>query len=96
MTAAELARIVRVTIKEADRGVFVATSPNLQGLLVVSKDVKLLADKLVPEAIADLYAASNQPVVLARVQEDEENPEVLPWVAVPADVARKALEASKA
>ena len=39
MTAsANLSRIIRVTIKQDDRGVYVASSANLKGLIAVSKN----------------------------------------------------------
>ena len=93
MTAsARHARIVRVAIKKDDRNVFVATSPNLKGLLVVSKDLVLLRDKLVPDAITELYAACDTPVVLAKLDVDEDGvTDAFPWVAFPMDVAQHAI-----
>jgi hypothetical protein len=86
-----MARIVRVRIKRDDHDVFVATSPDLKGLLVVSKDRDLLLASLIPETIADLYRACGQPAVVARA-EDGDDPDALPWVAVPMEIARREME----
>jgi hypothetical protein len=92
MTASNrLARVVRVAIRKDDRGVFVATSPNLKGLVAVNKDMDRLVSTIIPQAISDLNRAAGQPVVVARAEEVSEADDVLPWVAVPVEVARKAL-----
>jgi hypothetical protein len=89
--SSRLARVIRVAIRKDDRGVFVAISPNLKGLLAVSKDMDRLVSTVIPQAISDLYRAAGQPVVVARAEEVSEADDVLPWVVVPVEVARKAL-----
>ena len=49
---------IPVLVEKDERDVYVATSPLVKGLLVVSKDRDLLLDKLVPEAMADLTKAA--------------------------------------
>jgi hypothetical protein len=85
-----LARVVRVAIRKDERGVFVATSPNLEGLVAVSKDMERLVSTFIPQAISDLYRAAGHPVVVARAEEVSETDDILPWVAVPVEVAREA------
>lgn len=51
---------VRVTIEQDDYGVYVATSPDLKGLIVVSKDLQRLQSELVPEAIRALQEAAKK------------------------------------
>lgn len=48
---------MRLDVKQDERGVWIVTSPDVKGLLVVSKDQsRALAD--VPQAIADLQRAA--------------------------------------
>ena len=75
----------------SSRGVFVATSPNLKGLVAVNKDMDRLVSTIIPQAIADLYRAAGEPAVVARAEEVSEADDILPWVAVPVEVARKGL-----
>jgi hypothetical protein len=90
--ATKYGKLLRVSVKEGENGVYVATSPSLKGLLVVSKNFNKLIDTLVPQAIVDLYAACNEHIVVAPLDEDTDDPNVRPFVAVPAEVARQALE----
>lgn len=95
MTAsAELAKLIRVTIVQDKRGVFVATSQDLKGLLAVSEDRVHLEKEIVPQSIADLYASCGVPVVISQLEESMSDEAIAPWVAVPAVVARKQLEAA--
>jgi hypothetical protein len=70
------------------RGVFVATSPNLKGLLVVSKDKETLEKTLIPQAIADLYAACGVKMIVTRIAEDDDPADR--WVATPLDAIKAA------
>jgi len=95
MTATtKYAQILRVSVKQGDKDVFVATSSSLKGLLVVSKDYRMLLDVLIPQAITDLYAAFGQELVVARLDEKDiaDDNDSLPFVAMPANIAREALE----
>ena len=83
------ATIVRVKVEEGTTGLFYATSPDLQGLLVAEPTIDAL-DEAIPQAITNLYAASGHKVVVTKAKNDD--PEFYPWVAIPADVARRAVE----
>ena len=82
------ARIVRIKRQEGKTGLFYATSPDLKGLLVAEPTLDAL-DRAVPQAISDLYAACGIAVMVTKVEETE--PDVRTWVAVPAMIAREAL-----
>jgi hypothetical protein len=82
------AKVVHIKIRQDARGVFVATSPNLHGFSAVSKDRERLECEVIPRAIVDLYKACGEQVVVARVEDDNE----AQWVALSADLARRALD----
>ncbi len=50
--------VIPVVIKKDDHGIYVATSPLVKGLLVVSEDRDKLLMELVPAAMADLTRAN--------------------------------------
>jgi hypothetical protein len=83
------ARIVRVKREEGKTGLFYATSPDLKGLLVAEPTLDGL-ERAIPQAIRDLYLACGVDVVVTRADETED--ETRTWVAVPAVIARQALE----
>jgi hypothetical protein len=85
------ATLVRVKIERDASGAYFATSPDVPGFEAVSQDRKDLEERLVPKYLADLYEAAGQPIVVARVGKASDADE-LPWVAMPADVARRQLE----
>ena len=87
-TATMKARTVRVKIEEGKTGLFFASSPDLKGLLVAEPTVDSLYGAI-PKAIADLYAACGESVVVSIL--DEGTHGYIPWVAFPAEVARRAL-----
>ena len=87
-TASMKAKTVRVKIEEGKTGLFFASSPDLKGLLVAEPTVDALY-KAIPKAIADLYMACGESVVVSIL--DEKAHGYVPWVAFPADVARRAL-----
>ena len=78
------AKIVRIRIEEDD-GLFIATSVDLKGLLVAQKTLDAL-QREIPKNIVSLYAACGVEVVATMIEDGND------WVAVPAVVARKALE----
>ena len=92
MASADMkARIVRVRLEEGDAGLFYATSPDLRGLLVAEPTLDAL-DEGIPVAIAQLYEALGMTVVVSKLEDDDDD--FHPWVAFPAEIARRALEAA--
>jgi len=85
------AKIVRVRIEEGKTGLFYATCPDLRGLLVAEPNLDEL-DKAIPKSIVDLFAASDLHVVVTKAEDGEDD--LTPWVAVPAVVAKAAMEAA--
>lgn len=89
MTASkEKATTFRVRIEDRN-GLFVATSPDLKGMLVAERSLDALK-AAIPSEVADLFAACGVEVVVSEV--DDEQCDLTPWVAVPAAVARRALQ----
>jgi hypothetical protein len=87
----ERARIVRVKIEESKVGLFYATSPDLGGLLVSERTIDAL-DEAIPKAIAELYAAMHGGAKVVVTKAKNDDPEFYPRVAIPAHVARRAIE----
>jgi hypothetical protein len=87
----ELARIVKVRIEEGRNGLFYATSPDLEGLLVAEPTMDDL-DRAVPEAIAAIYAASGSSMVVTKAEEPGIRTCFSPWVAVPEAQLKAALD----
>lgn len=86
------AKIVRVKMKEGKTGLFFATSPDLEGLLVAEPTVDALW-RTVPDAITQMYAACGERVMVTWVDNPDEHQSC---VAVPVEVAKRALEAASA
>jgi hypothetical protein len=86
--------IVSTKIEKDQRGVFVATSPELRGLLVVSKDRNALEEVLIPQAITDLYLACGVRMVVTRIAREERPADQ--WVATPLDAIRAAESSASA
>jgi hypothetical protein len=86
------AKIVRVKVEEGKAGLFYATSPDLKGLLVAEPNIDDL-DVAISRGIADLYAACGENVVVTKAQDGD--PHFFPWVAIPAEVAKRAMEQSR-
>ncbi len=82
------AKIVWVKIEEGDAGLYFATSPELKGLLVAESSLEDL-EREIPKAIQDLYAACGESVVVTSAEDGTDD--LHPWVAVPAEIARRAL-----
>ena len=96
MTASkEQTRIIRVSIKKGDHDVFIASSPTMKGLLVVSQNFDQLLNELVPQAIADLFEACGQRIIVSRAEDpaDHEHDDE-PFVVMPVAIARHALQQS--
>jgi len=88
MTAAMKAKTFRVDI-ERDDTLFIATSPDLKGMLVAEHSLDDLI-AAIPSAVQDLFAACDVRVVVSQVDDGDEMSG--PWVAFPAEIARKGLE----
>ncbi len=82
------ARIVRVRYEKGNTDLIYATSPDLKGLLVAERTSEALENSI-SQAIADLYAACGEEVVVTRVEEADD--EFHSWVAFPSEIAAKAL-----
>ena len=83
------AKIVRVKIEADKVGLFYATSPDLKGLLVAEATVEDL-ERAIPRAVADLYAACGVEVIVTKA--DDGCDEHSPYIAFPADLARRELK----
>ena len=90
--SATMARIVRVKLEKGDAGLIFATSPDLPGLLVAQRTKEDL-ERAIPVAIADLYEACGTPVIVTKLDQPPAD-SLQPWVAMPAEIARRALEAA--
>lgn len=84
------AQIVRIEFERGEAGLIFAVSPDLRGLLVAERTMEEV-EAAIPRAIADLYAACGEAVVVSRVDAPSCAPEDESWVAFPADIARMAL-----
>lgn len=82
------AKTFRVHVKERD-GMFIATSPDLKGMLVAEHS-RVELENAIPSAVQDLFAAQDVHVVVSRVEDGTDLD--APWVAFPAEVARRGLE----
>lgn len=82
------ARIVRIKYEEGKTGLFYAISPDLKGLLVAKPTMDAL-EEAIPAAIKEMYAACGVIVVVTKAEDDD--PVYFPWVAIPADLAQRAL-----
>lgn len=83
MTASQgYSTLVSTKIRQ-EGAVFVATSSDLAGLLVVSKDKDELEKTLIPQAIADLYRACGVDMVVTQIDPQTEQER---WVATPRSV----------
>jgi hypothetical protein len=83
------AKIVRIRIED-DEGLFVASSPDLKGLLVAARELDVL-EREIPRMITELYAACGEEVVVSKA-DDSGDDACPPWIAFPAAVARQALD----
>ena len=84
-----LSKFIKTDIIQDKRGVYVATSKQLKGLLAVSRDRQKLASELIPRSIADLYRACGVEVVVTPAEDGASDES---WVATPVELARKMLE----
>jgi len=88
MTGALKAKTFRVHI-EQDGTLYIATSPNLKGMMVAKHSLDEL-EAAIPSAVRDLFAACDVDVVVSQAEDGDD--EFSPWVAFPAEVARQALK----
>jgi hypothetical protein len=87
------AKVVRVKVEEGKTGLFYATSPDLRGLLVAEPTIDAL-EEAIPKVISDMYAAGGVSVAVTKGGDDD--PNYYPWIAIPVEQARAALERTKA
>lgn len=87
--SAPKAKLVRVAYRRGESGWYFAKSPDMKGLLVAEPTMDALY-RAIPQAIMDLYAACDEAVIVTRLDRDIDH--TSGWVAVPAVVARRALE----
>ncbi len=83
------AKIIRVKIEEDDAGLWLATSPDMHGLLVAASSLERM-ETAVPEAIRNMYLACDVDVLVSRLEDGEDALE--PWVAFPTEIARRAID----
>jgi hypothetical protein len=80
------AKVIRIKRELGEGNWFYATSPDLRGLLVAQETLDGL-EKMVPQAITDLYAARGIEVYVVPLDEGDEGPHGA-WVAVPAQLTK--------
>jgi hypothetical protein len=79
------AKIILVKI-EQDGDMFVATSPDMKGLLVCATSYEKI-EAAVTEAIRNMYLACGVDVVVSKAEDGTDALE--PWIAFPAELARR-------
>ena len=95
MTSASMGtKIVRVKIEADKTGLYFATSPDLKGLFVAERTIEEL-ERSITKAVTDLYAACGVKVVVSKAGDGAVLGDYAPWVAVPADLARAALDETR-
>jgi hypothetical protein len=80
------AKVIRIKREVGEGNWFYATSPDLIGLLVAQETLDDL-EKMIPQAIVDLYAARKIDVQVYPVDDGNEGPHGA-WVAVSALLAK--------
>ncbi|TIO72181.1 MAG: hypothetical protein E5X74_33050 [Mesorhizobium sp.] len=89
MTTSMKAKIVNVKVERHATGMFVATSQELKGLLVAKHSMDDLY-KAIPQAIMEMYAVCGEDVLVTPAENGSDFYQ--PWIAIPAEVAKRALE----
>lgn len=89
MTTSMKAKIVNVKVEHDATGIFIATSPELKGLLVAKHSMEDVR-KAIPVAITQMYALCGEDVLVTPAEDGTDFDQ--PWVAIPAEVAKRALE----
>ena len=84
-------KLVHVDIAEKGAGLFVATSPDVKGLLVADTSLSAVFDAI-PGAISDLYAVCGEAIVVIPVEDQDGS--VSSWIKMPAKLAQSALDAA--
>lgn len=90
--------IVRVNRERGTSGFYFAASNDLEGLVVSAKTLKELDDR-VDDVIVKLYATCGMKVVVSRldaIKPVAKQDHVKQWVAMPAEIAERALEKAAA
>lgn len=72
-------KVFHVTCYKGEAGLFFATSPGIEGLLVAERSIEALMEA-VPVAVVDLFKACGEDVIVTPA--DEEGEEHL-WVSTP-------------
>ena len=90
MQSTAKAKIFDIHVEHDETGMYVATSPQLKGLLVAKQNMKALYEAI-PVAISGMYEACGIEVVVTPAEDGSEYDH--PWVAIPAEVAKRALQA---
>jgi len=81
------ATVVRVTIERGKSGLFLATSPDLKGLLVAEHSLVEL-EREIPVSIAALFTANGEDFVIIQAEDMAGEQPVKSWVKVPAGFSR--------
>lgn len=89
MTTSMKAKIVNVKVEHHTTGMFVATSPELKGLLVAKHSLDDIREAI-PQAITEMYAVCGEDVLVTPAEDGSDFDQ--PWIAIPADVAKRALD----
>lgn len=84
------ARLIHIKIEEGKTGLFYATSPDLKGLLVAERTIPALLENI-PKCITNLFMAKGVEVIVTNIEDHDDNSS-RPWVAIPCEVAKHALE----
>lgn len=82
------AKIVNVKVERHATGMFVATSPELKGLLVAKHSLSDIREAI-PQAITEMYAVCGQDVLVTPAEDGSDFDQ--PWIAIPAEIAKRAL-----
>lgn len=87
--------IIHIQIEEGREGLFYATSPHLKGLLVAKPDLEALYEAI-PKAISEMYAVCGVKAIVTQAEQlDDEHGKYQPWVAIPYEIAEKAVNEAR-
>jgi hypothetical protein len=88
-----VAKVIRIAVEQKTAGLFIATSPDIKGLVVAAKSEREMA-VAVPTAIRAMYEACDVSVMVTPLENSGASGSDMSWVAVPSEIARRALEAA--
>lgn len=80
------ARLIRIEFERGETGRIYAKSPDIKGLWIGRRSMEELEHDL-PEAIAAMYAACGESVVVSKLENESTSGEA--WVAFPSEIARR-------